>query len=103
MYGPPGRESSAEWGPTRAAGGNWKGWLDERSGELYHRAAEVGASPFWVRGKLSGGAGSALRGPGTVRGAGLVRSEPETLSFCLLLKLRTICNIRNFKSINELE
>src|SRR5260221_8689377 len=88
---------------TDAGGGKLDGRLDERLGDLYHRAAEVGASPFWVRGKLSGGAGSALRGTGTVRGAGLVRSEPETLSFCLLLKPRTNCNIRNFKSINELE
>ena len=35
-------------------------------------------------------------------GTGLVRSEPETLLSCLSLKLRTNCNIRNFKSINEL-
>ena len=57
-----------------------------------------------VSGEVVGGKpGSALRSSGTVRGTGLVRSEPETLVSCLLLKPRTNCNLRNFKSINELE
>jgi len=56
-----------------------------RSGRRSGRESILGA------GEVVGGAGSALRGTRTVRRAGLVRSEPETLSFCLLLKPRTNC------------
>jgi hypothetical protein len=86
--------------------GRWaetgQGWLDGKSGELIPSGRRSDVSPFWVPGEVVGGAGSALRNTGTVRGTGLVRSEPESLSSCLLLKPRTNCNLRNFKSINEL-
>jgi hypothetical protein len=55
---------------TDAGGGKLDGRLDERLGDLYHRAAEVGASPFWVRGKLSGEPG--VRCVVLERSAGLV-------------------------------
>src|SRR5258705_1730230 len=70
--------------------------LDGKSWELIPFGRRSDASPFWVPGEVVGGAGSALRSTGTVRGTGLVRNEPESLSSCLLLKPRTNCNLRNF-------
>jgi hypothetical protein len=75
--------------------------LDGFCSRLYHRSAEVAKVLSGCR-EVVGGTGSALRNSGTVRGTGPVESEPESLSPCLLLKPRTNCSLRNFKSINEL-
>jgi len=59
-----------------------------------------------VRKWCDGGTGGALQFFGTVRGANAAgrsaeaRTAPESLTSCLLLRLRVL---RNFKSVNELE
>jgi hypothetical protein len=83
--------------------GKMGGGLTESRGDLYHLGAEVVRAHPGRPGKLSGGAGVRCGVLEQSQGLVWVRSEPETLLSCLLLKPRTNCNLRNFKSVSELE
>jgi|GraSoi_2013_40cm_1033754.scaffolds.fasta_scaffold37485_1 hypothetical protein len=83
--------------------------LDGGLAGLYHLGAEVALILGALGEVVVGGDRSALvvhrtvRGCHRIRGTGLPRSESEPSSFCLLLKPRANCNLRNFKHISGLE